>query len=186
MPPHQSPIPYSLSLQSLLSRSALLNSSFEEEFDISFSSLLLAFLVGNDSLSRWFQAYVKEGKVELQKILEERKLNQQILEEGARSPPPEARDYRMTTSAKRYLQAAEQFCQDLREPGEGSYLEPRHLMAVFIYNPWVHEKDLRRWGFNRKDWSEAFLGQVRDLWPEELDFWKELHSRAFGEAELGA
>ncbi|MDM7911847.1 MAG: hypothetical protein QUS09_02000, partial [Methanotrichaceae archaeon] len=46
--------------------------------------------------------------------------------------------------------------------------------------PWVHEKDLIRWGFDRKDLSEKFLELMRSLRPKELGFWGEQHRKAFG------
>lgn len=50
-----------------------------------------------------------------------------------------------------------------------------HLLAVFINNPWVHERDLTGWGFEQKAWSIDFLELMRSLHPKEMGFWSELH-----------
>jgi hypothetical protein len=166
---------HSPALQRLLSRAASINSYYERDFDISFSSLFLAFLCSDDPVSLWFQAYIKKAKINRNSILKERRLSPQILEEIARTLPPTPRSLRLTTSAQRYLQAADQ----LRHRLGARDLDVSHLLAVFIYRPWVHEKDLERWGFRRASWSNAFLELMRSLAPEELEFWTTLHREAF-------
>ena len=182
MPPEfASEVDYSPQLQHLLSRSAQINSYYEKDFDISFSSLLLAFLLSEDLVSQWFQAYVKRAGINVQKILEESGLNQEIMEDILRATLLDLQPARMTTSAQRYLQTAEEFRQQLAGRIEAGPLDTHHLMAVFIYRPWVHEKDLIRWGFDRKSWSEAFLELMRGLQPKELGFWTLQHRRDFGQ-----
>ena len=172
---------YSPELSRLLARSKLINKHYEEDFDISFSSLFLAFLVNDDIISKWFQDYVNESKVKINIILEERKITKQLMEEIAEFQPSDLdhRNYRLTTSAETYLRIAENFRQGLLLGNKAYSLNTHHLMAVFIYKPWVHEKDLIKWGFNREDWSKAFLEQIKILFPKELNFWKEQHFRAF-------
>jgi hypothetical protein len=173
---------YSPALQRLLSRSASINSYYERDFDISFSSLFLALLCSDDPVSLWFQAYIKKARINRNSILKERRLSMQIMEEIARSLPPTPRSPRLTTSAQRYLQAADQ----LRHRLGARDLDVRHLMAVFIYRPWVHEKDLMRWGFRRASWSNAFLELMQSLAPEEIPFWTMLHREAFrAEPDIG-
>ncbi len=166
-------------MERLLSHSASINRYYEEDFDISFASLFLAFLVSDDLVSQWFQAYVKQAGIDVQKILEERRLDQRIMEDITHAMQSELRTYRMTTSVRKFLQAADQLRQSPEEPEKD--LDVRHLMAVFIYNPWVPEKDLVRWGVNRKDLSEKFLELMRSMRPKELGFWNEQHRKAFGE-----
>lgn len=177
---HHGSTDYSPELKHFLARSKLINSYYEKDFDISFSSLFLAFLANDDALSKWFRAYVRSGGIDVRRIMEERRLNQQIMEEIASSKPPVQRTYGMTTSAQRYLQTAFQFRISMQTSKEPLHLDVRHLMAAFIYRPWVHERDLIHWGFNREDWSNAFIEQIKSLWPDELSFWKEKHRKAFG------
>jgi len=175
MPQSLPDLVYSPALQRLLSRSASINSYYERDFDISFSSLFLAFLCSDDPVSLWLQAYMKKAKINRNSLLKERRLSPQIMEEIARALPPTPRNPRLTTSAQRYLQAADQ----LRHRLGARDLDVSHLMAVFIYRPWVHEKDLMRWGFRRMSWSNAFLKLMQSLVPEELEFWTMLHREAF-------
>lgn len=179
-PPESLPeMNYSPDMERLLSRSASINRYSEEDFDISFASLFLALLVNDDLVSQWFQAYVKQAGIDVQKIMKERKLEQRVMDDIAHAMPSEPKTFRMTTSAQRFLKAADQLRQSPAEPG--NTLDVRHLMAVFIYDPWVHEKDLIWWGFDRRDLSEKFLELMRSLRPKELGFWRELHRKAFGE-----
>src|SRR5512136_3087678 len=78
---------YSLELSRLLARSQLINMYYEKDFDISFSSLFLAFLVNDDSISKWFRDYVGKSKIKVSMILEERKMTKQLLEEIAAFQP---------------------------------------------------------------------------------------------------
>lgn len=181
-------IKYSSDLMSLLARAALINHYYEEEFDLSFSSMILAFLDGDDPLSQWFKTYVKGAKIDVQRILEEHNVNWQILDDiAARQLSPEIQkaSYRMTTSAARFLNTASQFRERLDQEDEEKPLDVRHLMAVYIYAPGGHGMDITRWGFDRKDWSTSFLAQMQRTHPDELDFWKSLHKKVFhNEPEL--
>jgi hypothetical protein len=130
------------------------------------------------SSSQWFQTYVNRAGIDVGKILEARKLSREIMEEITAARPPALQPLRMTTSAKRYARSAEEF---RRGTDGASTLDVRHLMAVFIYKPWVHERDLAGWGFEQKAWSIDFLEPMRSLHPKEMGFWSELHRRVFGE-----
>jgi hypothetical protein len=172
---------YSADMERLLFRSASINKYFEEDFDISFSSLLLAFLVNDDLVSQWFQSYITQAGINVQKILEERSLNQRIMDDiAAAAPIPPHGRLRMTTSARRFLQAAKQLNKRLAGPDEEIPLDVSHLMAIFIYSPWDHEKDLIRWGFNRADWSNEFLKLMSSLNRRQMSFWRDLHQVTFG------
>lgn len=173
---------YSPDMERLLYRSASINKHFEDDFDVSFSSLLLAFLVSDDLVSQWFQSYIRQAGINVQKILEERGLDRRTLDDiAAAAPIPSQGNLRMTTSARRFLQAAKQLSERLAGPGEKMPLEVSHLMAIFIYSPWVHEKDLIRWGFNRADWSNEFLKLMSSLNRRQMSFWRDLHHVTFGE-----
>lgn len=165
----------SLELTRLLDRAKLINQYYEKDFDISFSSILLAFLVSDDAISRWFNGYVKRVGIDVRRILEERKVNQQILEDIASRtilPDQQRRSYRQTTSTTIYLSMADKFRESLAKGDKTYPLQVHHLMAVYIYEPWVHKNDLIRWGFDRENWSNAFLIQIRKIYPSEFDFWR--------------
>jgi hypothetical protein len=177
-------------LKRLLARTKLINQHYEKDFDISFSSMLLAFLISDDPFSRWFRDYVKGAGIDVGRLLEERKVSQQILEDIASRtilPDQLPASYRLTTSTTIYLDMADKYRESLAKGDETHPLQVHHLMAVYIYEPWVHKGDLIRWGFDRENWSNAFLVQIRkiyqpdfDFWnASELDFWRRQHFRAF-------
>jgi hypothetical protein len=177
-------------LKRLLTRAKLINRYYEKDFDISFSSILLAFLVSDDAVSRWFSDYVKRVGIDVARLIEERKVSQQILEDIAsrailQDQLPDS--YRQTTSTTVYLTMADKYRESLAGGDKTYPLQVYQLMAVYIYEPWVHKGDLIRWGFDRKDWSNAFLIQILKKYPPEFnfwnttefDFWRRQHLRAF-------
>ena len=172
----------SAELKEFLARSKLINEYCEKDFDISFSSLFLAFLANNDPISKWFGCYVNDIEIDVESILEERNVDQWIIDDiasGVIMPSQLNASLRLTTSAMKYLSMANQFREALAEGDETYQLGVRHLMAVFIYIPWVHERDLIRWGLDRINWSNSFLNQIRSLQPDELEFWKMQHTKTF-------
>ncbi len=90
---------------------------------------------------------MKRAGIDVGKILEARKLSREIMEEISAAVPPALQPLRMTTSAKRYARSVEEF---RRESGGVTPLDVRHLLAVFIYKPWVHERDLQGGALSRK------------------------------------
>jgi hypothetical protein len=178
----------SLELKRLLARAKLINQHYEKDFDLSFSSMLLAFLVSEDPFSRWFRDYVKG--IDIRRLLEERKVSHKILENIASRtilPDQTPASYRLTTSTTIYLETADKYRESLAKGDKTYPLQVHHLMAVYIYEPWVHKTDLIRWGFDRVDWSNAFLLQMCKIYPpefnfwnaSELDFWRRQHFRTF-------
>jgi hypothetical protein len=170
-------------LSHMLARAAKINHYHEAEFDLSFSAMILAPLACDDPVSMWFQAYVNGAKIDVLKILEEHNVDWKILNDIAAFDPPSdslMASYRMTTSASRFLDTARRFKESMNQGAEGGPMDVRHLMAVYIYAPGGHERDLRRWGFDGTDWSNAFLSQMRGMRPDELGFWERLHKDVFG------
>jgi len=173
---------FSPELMRLLARAKLINQHYEKDFDISFSSMLLAFLVSDDAISRWFSDYVKTAGIDAGRIIDERKVSHKILQDiASRTILPNLLplSYRQTTSTTMYLAIADKYRESLAGSNIMSPLQVHHLMAVYIYEPWVHKQDLIRWGFDRMDWSNAFLIQMSKLYPIEFDFWKRQHHKTF-------
>ena len=164
-------------LAHLLAKATRINQAYEKEFDLSFSSMLLAFLTADDPLSLWFGRYVKDAGIAIDKILEQRKLKRATLEEIAAQPLSEIELSRVT-SARRWTTSSEKLLEQANVLTP-SIIDVRHLMAAYIYNPAGHEKDLEGLRFNRAAWSNAFLGQIQKLYPQELEYWKGIHRDAF-------
>lgn len=100
-------------LARLLVQAKRINRSYEAEFDATFSSMLLAFLVSDDPLSVWFQGYVRETGVEVKALLERRNLDEATLQSIAAEPvtPEELEEtHRQTRSAEQLFRAARDFC----------------------------------------------------------------------------
>src|SRR5215210_2770933 len=104
-------LPCTPALALLLERAARINRSYEADFDISFSSMLLAFLASDDPLSRWFQRYVNKAGIDVTALLERWKLDEATLGNiGAQLIAEEdlLRSYRQTSSARSLLHAAQE------------------------------------------------------------------------------
>lgn len=168
-------------LAALLARAARINARYENDFDVTFSSVLLAFLASDDPLSRWFQTYVEDARIRIDALLKNRKLDTDSLKRIAAEPLPESEIdavRRQTSSAVSLIGAAEDLRNRVADQ-ENEPLDVRHLMAAYIYRPVHHESDLTGLGFNRAGWSNAFLGQIAQRHAVELPAWKQVHHEAF-------
>jgi hypothetical protein len=89
--------------------------------------------------------------IDVRRLLEERKVSQQILEDTAsRTILPDQllpASYRQTISTIIYLCMADKCRESLTRGDKTHPLQVHHLMAVYIYEPWVHKKDIIHWGF---------------------------------------
>ncbi|MBC7911371.1 MAG: TIR domain-containing protein [Pyrinomonadaceae bacterium] len=175
-------------LAHLLAKATRINQAFEKEFDLSFSSMLLAFLTADDPLSRWFGRYVKDSGIAIDELLRTRKLERATLEEIAAQPLSETELSRLTV-ARRWTASSEKLFEAAMILSIGdapqsdnpppALFDVRHLMSAYIYQPSGHEKDLEGLRFNRAAWSHAFLGQMQKMYPQELERWKEIHRQTF-------
>jgi hypothetical protein len=175
-------------LAHLLTKATRINQAYEKDFDLSFSSMLLAFLAANDPLSQWFSRYVKDAGIAIDEILQQRGLQRATLEEIAAQPLTETELSRLTV-ARRWTASSEKLFEagmtlSISEAPQDDNPPPalfdvRHLMSAYIYRPSGHEKDLEGLRFNRAAWSNAFLGQMQKLYPHELEHWKEIHRQTF-------
>src|SRR5712692_6208393 len=99
-------------LKRLLERATRINGHYEAEFDVTFSSMLLAFLISDDPLSQWFSGYGQEAGVAVDELLGARKLDRATFE-SIRGQPVTAQDIeqprRRTSSAANLFQAATDF-----------------------------------------------------------------------------
>lgn len=171
-------------LARLLVQAGRINQSYETEFDATFSSMLLAFLVSDDPLSVWFQGYVREARVAVEELLERRNLDEKGLEDIAARPiPPEELEetHRQTRSAAELFRAARDLRTEVDPKVPPAPLDVRHLMAAYIYRPAGHERDLDSLRYDRPAWSNGFLEQIARDYPGELERWKEVHRQTFSE-----
>jgi hypothetical protein len=152
----------------------------EEPFDISFSWLLLALLISDDLLSAWFRRYADEVGLNLELLYVRTKVNEDALRRAADAPITiKELDAvkRVTVSANDLLNLAHSIANEVS--GKTSPPGVRHLMAAYIYHPAGHKNDLAELGLSRPDWSNSFLGWIKQNYPEELAAWKKIHRERF-------
>lgn len=97
------------SLAQLLALAARIARKNQEDSDISFSSILIAFLYSNIPLSRWFNDYVREAQIDVDPLLSKQNLHHEELSRIANQPITEnelAESWRQTSSARLLLQSA--------------------------------------------------------------------------------
>ncbi len=172
-------------LQRLLGKAALISEISPEDFDISFTSTLIAFLYSDDPLSRWFQEYVKEKNVAVEEILRYKNLDREELEitlkkkKVGKEFPESSSEYPLsvTMSMDEIFSEARKLMRTVSKKG---LLDVRHLMGAYIYRPGKHKSQLKMWKFNREDWSNEFLLQIEDHFPAERSGWYAEHSTVFG------
>src|SRR5215207_3098817 len=174
--------PSTVALARLLVQARRINESYEAGFDVTFSSMLLAFLASDDPLSVWFQGYVRKAGVAVKVLLERRKLDETTLESIATRPiaPEELEEtHRQTQSAEQLFRAARDFRAAVHPQEPSAPLDVRHLMAAYIYRPAGHGDDLVAMRYDQPAWSNGFLEQIARDHPDELERWKEIHRQYF-------
>ncbi|MCY1078632.1 KAP family P-loop NTPase fold protein [Archangium lansingense] len=177
--------PATPSMLRLLDRAVHVNRWMEWESDLTFSSLLLAVVLfddgDDDPFSQWLKKnFAREFRISMEAIAKTKGFDlSDILREPDRLLSfiaPEKMEQVLRTSASSLLGEAQALLNIVANP---SPLDVRHLFAAFIYRPGDQAGDLKRLGFNRPTWSNAFLNQMALLYPAELPGWKDLHRKTF-------
>jgi hypothetical protein len=159
-------------------------------FEISFKSLLLTFLISDDTWSQWFRPYVdaKEASgvpVLLESRLLDRKDLDSIGSQLSEIDPSELEEVRrQTQDGKLLVDAARELCKETPPQDVERPLDVRHLIGAYIYSPPDRAEsserlNLKSWGYDRLRWSNAFLAQIAKLNSTELEFWNDIHVRTF-------
>jgi len=178
-------------LRNLFARAALISRAAGDPDDLSFSAVLIAFLISNNPVSDWFKQYALEQQsgIRIDAFLAVRKLDRSNLVELARRPVSDEllEVEKLSTSPSieriiknaRGLQSAFVMSTESEIVGDVGPLDVRHVMGAYIYKPAGHEDDLKTWNFNRPHWSNSFLELINRLHPTELPGWVQEHRRAF-------
>jgi hypothetical protein len=191
----QIPLPPGISaeLMNLLFRAALISGRHEKDVNLSFTSILLAFLASNNPSSLWFQSYVRDANIDVGRMMSSQNVDEPFLLKLRTELGDDRRMLGMqpTQSAQNIMRAAEELRKKIESslppspapPDWVSELYPHNVMAAYIYRcPKEHEKQLDSWGFKRVNWSNAFLGYISSqptLSDVELKHWVEAHREAF-------
>ncbi|MDQ3919322.1 MAG: P-loop NTPase fold protein, partial [Acidobacteriota bacterium] len=154
-----------------------------ESLDVSFSVLLIAFLLSDDPLSVWFQNFAAQYETSVGVLYKKAKISRDHIESFLSAPVEEnelALIYQVTSSTDALLRKASEF---LGKVSGAAVPEPeldvRHLMAAYIYDPAGHEDDVNNIGIKPHEWSNSFLGWIKSHHPEELAAWKKIHREKF-------
>jgi hypothetical protein len=179
------PTPATPALARLLALSSRINRRYEEKFDVSFSSMLIAFLVSDDPLSQWFGKYARDVGVDMDALLRRRNLDPTALERIA-AKTVSRQDLEtprmLTASASNFFRVAEEFRSRIAEDPT-TPLDVRHLMGAYVYRPVGHADDLVSMRYDRLKWSNAFLNWIQQQHPEELAEWLTIHRETFPSQE---
>lgn len=154
----------------------------EEPFNVSFSWLLLAFLAADNPLSQWFKRYVDDAELTLKPLYEQAQVNEKVINIVATGPITaiELDTVKgITASTYSLLTIANKLLNTVSAGASQPLLDVRHVIGAYIYEPAGHEGDLIRLGIRRHDWSNSFLGWVKQHHPSELEAWKSIHRQKF-------
>jgi hypothetical protein len=151
-----------------------------DDAQVSFTGVLLNFLVATDTISCWFQNYVIRRNVAVDDMLSSKgfaSLESLKMLVAAHSPSEGETRFKKpwTPSAREVLTASDALAQ--RVGGEGCAIGIRHLMGAYCHFHYPnHEAQLRRWGFDLDHWLAEFrkLLQTIDLLPAERAGWHAL------------
>jgi hypothetical protein len=191
-------VPSTRALAQLLARATLINSEARQRgyeksgFDISFKSMLLAFLISDDPWSRWFKPYVQAKTASVDELLKERHFQGrkefEELDSHANRSDAElgmAVVRGQTADGELLVDAARKLCTETPPQDPDRPLDVRHLIGAYIYRPPDRpgnsdSQKLASWGYDRREWSNDFLAQISHDYPAELDSWAGIHREVFG------
>lgn len=147
-----------------------------DEAQVSFTGILLTFLVAADPISRWFQTYVSERHIALEDMLSSKGFaSLASLETVASDYTPSTRSMRKkpwTPSAREVLVASDALAR--RVGGEDCAIGIRHVMGAYCHFHYPnHEAQLRRWGFDLVNWLSEYRKVLKTtaLAPTERTGW---------------
>jgi hypothetical protein len=150
-----------------------------DEAQISFTGVLLTFLIAADPISQWFRDYVRTRSIDVAEMLSSKGFaSLAALETLAAAYTPSGATMSKkpwTPSAREVLTASDALAQ--RVGGEGCAIGIRHLMGAYCHFHYPnHEAQLRRWGFDLEDWLAEYrkLLTTAELPPSERAGWHAL------------
>jgi hypothetical protein len=184
----------SMDLERLIARAVIIDQYFNKEI-LEFVPLLLAFLLNDDKVSRWFQSYIEQKKIDVTRIMLE-KLNKKTFDYIANYQLPPLNiligTLSLSTSAKDFLDSAMIFHDELLKSkglevniSHGSYpLNVHHLMGAIIYTPSGHANQLEWFGLVAVDLSRSFLDFIGREYPNEFVFWSDRDHKVPGSSSI--
>jgi hypothetical protein len=147
-----------------------------DEAQVSFTGVLLTFLIAKDPISRWFRDYIGTRRIDVAEMWSSKGFASLAeLETLAAAYTPSGATMTKkpwTPSAREVLTASDALAQ--RVGGEGCAIGIRHLMGAYCHFHYPnHEAQLRQWGFDLEDWLAEYrkLLTASGLSPSERAGW---------------
>lgn len=130
---------------------------------ITFSTVALALLTGEDETSRWFGRLAQTHGPKPDAVAAEKKTTISAVPaaEGQPGRPAELRlssdKQLLTSSARAVLETAEEWASRVG----GSDIGVRHLVAAYVINPpAAHRRQMNEWGLQERSWRQEFFDWV--------------------------
>jgi len=164
-------------LAEALARAALANEERRDPFAVSFTTLFVGLLAGEDPVGEWLRSQVGATGVDLAALLKPRGLDPRAAESlRETSLPPDATRLPLTrsSSARTALTEAERLARDL-----GTVTDSRHVVAAYLSLPTYHEQDFRTLRIDRVAWAQAFSDAMARAFRSEARTWREFAARVF-------
>jgi KAP family P-loop domain len=142
-----------------------------EPAPISYTALVVAFLFSDDAVSKWFQQYVKEHDIRVGAIYSGAKTtavekDRHLARASSRELPSVQPMY--SQSVRDVMQRAAHIARDMTGQVTTPVLSPCHLMAAYAFrNPDSHRSQVHEWGFDEKNWQDAFLQFAQQTLPNQ-------------------
>ena len=173
-------------LASVLARASAINEK-RSSYDLSFSSLLLAILHGDDPLGHWLEDYFTTQGVKVEHALGKVRKDATSAQAAADSGM-ERRDAILASPLRRTV-SARQALEEASEIAEAQRVEPidaPHLVAAMIALTNYHEEDFGALTLDRQRWGAAFVQHMARHATDaaDVEFWRRFYTRRFPGHEL--
>ena len=145
----------------------------------SFTSLLIALLHSDNTLSKWFLRYARGSGIQLDSIYGTRQfrpaLLQGIRQSIATGETPTGKP-EWTRSVENIVTGATTL---MKETGS-TELGVCHLLGAYFYRmPSAHTKQMAEWGFDLKRDGSSLVRQMRERYPAQEKPWTAIHAGTF-------
>ena len=172
-PPQRIELAVTPALAAAFARAAAANTG--DATPLSFTSLLIGMISGNDDLSRWLRPELAGYGATLQKIADRRsrRFDESAFSalDGAGLSAPLA----ASLSARRALEEAQSIAAAI---DAGPVLDLRHLAAAYPVLPDWHVEDFRELGIDRLAWCRSLGAFLSRGHPQEKWYWRAYADRA--------
>jgi hypothetical protein len=153
---------------------------------VSFTTLLLAYLVYDNETSSWFKGslagLIKEGALRSSFLVKVEGYKHYIKAKDDTYSSDIIISAPLTSYATASAENLLEIATELKNRTNSDLLHTRHVMGAYIYGDigTRHEKQLKDWGFDRPIWGTEFLGFIKTRFPDEYPVWEEIHQENYG------